>query len=385
MQLLKSIEYFKTKELYNLNCMKIARQINKEAQAVEYVLTELVWKVIKSYNEESDDWISIHSKKFADRLQHYFGNNSRLKEKCGFKVSYAQFVDDFLVKKMYHHAASGTCTKYVVKDEIIQLLEEEFKLQFDEPEVDISDCIERMYINTNTDKLSAYKTAKDPKGRLFTDGITLQNCSSELRESMLSGQIDYDIDSCHPTFLKHFSSQFGYSNPFLDELVNKKKEIRERLAKECEADEVTIKKVMIALMYGAKLQRGSYNSISQIGDLEKQQKFIDAFQPYKLAMDCAVDVILKFTKGSSIKECTKLAKEDKKHVKNDASTISYYFQRHEREILNNMIAATGKFSVLQHDGLTSTVEIDTVILEKNIYKKTGIPVKISKEKLGENK
>lgn len=91
-------------------------------------------------------------------------------------------------------------------------------------------------------------------GRLYAMDLNLQNCPSEVRRAALDGCWDYDIENCHFTLLKQMAARIGVSCPQIDEYLANKQPIREALAKRLGVGVERIKTVMVAIMYGARLQ-----------------------------------------------------------------------------------------------------------------------------------
>jgi len=360
--------------LQNLNSVQTGKKFGKEQDVIDFIMMELVWptiKVMETDDIDNEDWKEISSTRLLSKWSPLYCFFKRK----GITLTYTQVVDEVLDKRTNHSSILNKCRKYSIKPTILQQLYVDFNVSTVE---EVLYNVEKKYVSTETSSLSNYHTTdKSPHGRLYTTGLTLQNCSSKLRKEILRGQFEYDIESAHIALLQNYASQCGYNSPVLDELIWRKKDLRKMWAEECNVSEDAIKKLTIAMTYGAQNRVG--DKMTAIGSYlpkkECQERFIELFAPYKKVLDEAKTVVL--TSLSDDADMKLVNEMDG----SDSSKLSHFLQMKEVKVLFIMIECVIKFSVLQHDGLTSTAEKDAEEIMDTIQERLKLHLLISAKKL----
>lgn len=104
-------------------------------------------------------------------------------------------------------------------------------------------------------------------GRLYSDGVSLQNCCKEVRHSALNKLHSYDFDNCHYSILAQLTTK---KIPTIDYYLKHKNEVRERLSNELNLPIADVKQILISLIYGAKL--GAYDITYAISKICKTKE-----------------------------------------------------------------------------------------------------------------
>jgi len=116
-------------------------------------------------------------------------------------------------------------------------------------------------------------------GRVYTTGNTsIQQMSNIIRPIVMGGlgYWDYDIENCHFTLLKHIAKYYGYKKlPSIEEYLINKSKIRSRLQLLIVEPKHIIKKILLAILYGASQQIRKGNDITELIGRKKQQELLD--------------------------------------------------------------------------------------------------------------
>ncbi len=87
---------------------------------------------------------------------------------------------------------------------------------------------------------------------------TLQNCTRLARSAALHGFYSFDIESCHHAIVLQIAQSMGIPCENLDYYVKNKKAFRQQVATAIKAPEASVKKSLIAMIYGAGInQKGA--------------------------------------------------------------------------------------------------------------------------------
>jgi hypothetical protein len=104
-------------------------------------------------------------------------------------------------------------------------------------------------------------------GRLYSDGVSLQNCCKEVRYSALNELHSYDFDNCHYSILAQLTTK---KTPTIDYYLQHKKEVRTRLSNDLNLPVADVKQILISLIYGATL--GAYDDTHAISKVCKTKE-----------------------------------------------------------------------------------------------------------------
>lgn len=105
-------------------------------------------------------------------------------------------------------------------------------------------------------------------GRLYSDGVSLQNCCREVRYSALNGLYSFDIDNCHYSILAQTTKT---ATPTIDSYLLNKKAVRDGLSCDLDLPIDDIKQILISLIFGASLSEFKQgNAIADICETEQR-------------------------------------------------------------------------------------------------------------------
>ena len=227
-------------------------------------------------------------------------------------------------------------------------------------------------------------------GRLCAEGAwNLQNCSRIIRHAALVGHYDIDIENCHYTLLAQMCKRIGVATPYIDEYIQKKKEMRCKIAELFHCTEDMAKEILIALIYGSNLTtRGALKKINlKYNEIDISGSWIDGLA--KEIRKVSTSIISDYT--SRTKGCFKIENDANMIIKTKTEKLSsvkkstllaHILHGAESWILQNMIRYLGSNIVLlQHDGVTCKAPVNTEQLSKYIYDKTDYQVQFDIERL----
>lgn len=197
---------------------------------------------------------------------------------------------------------------------------------------------------------------KSNNGRVTGITSSLQNLDRDIREAALNGYYDYDVANCHFAILEQ-QGDF----PTIKDYVDNTRERRKALTEELDVDYDTIKRCILAMLYGAN--RGKNEKKCAIASYLGSNK-VDSFwnNPY------IVDLY---------GECKSAAKELLGKDKLDFKELSFKLTKIEAEILEDVTDGT-LIHVPMFDGFVSDVPFDCEELSSIILDKHGIKTRIKK-------
>jgi len=243
-------------------------------------------------------------------------------------------------------------------------------------------------------------------GRVYTQGNTsLQQTYKEIREIVLGGlgYWDYDIRNCHYTIMNYLTDYFGIGKcDSFDEYTNNKKHIRKTISLQLDVDEIIVKKILIAILYGCSKRIKEGNQITDtIGEKKHAELltnpfisllFSDRDRLSKGILDRVVSEPLKHP-YLQIHGKKKIYYQNIRHKK-----LNYYDEEGETQYTPKVMAhilqgieskmldiclgvSPGELKVLIHDGFITEGRIDESKYIKKIEEETGISVMFDKKPL----
>jgi len=227
-----------------------------------------------------------------------------------------------------------------------------------------------------------YQEAKT--GRLSAMGINLQNAPRTVRKAALVNQWDYDFENCHYAIIQQMAKRYGMDCPNIECYLRLKSNIRKYLADEIGVNIQQIKRVLIAIIYGAHATDSQHAALfDAMGDKEKVRQllktetFIGLHKEVKQARDVILDS-WPTSRGSLINACDKgiSIKEDK------AKQMAHLVQGIEAFMLRTALRLyPDDIILLVHDGFVSTRQLDKERIKKAIKGTTGYDMNLSEEQI----
>ena len=227
-----------------------------------------------------------------------------------------------------------------------------------------------------------HRYSQSDSGRMYATDVNLQTVSRQVRFAALHGLWDYDIENCHYAILQQMAQKAGHECQSITCYIDNKSKVRRELSEEFGVTVTQIKKVLLALVYGASLSEDPNAAIPDalgsvdIADAVYEHPFFNA-----LAKDIAAArrVILGKTKvfRGGVKNMSKKVMKVKN--KKPRHLLAHLLQGVEAVALN---AAHDLYSsqivLLQHDGFTATTpDLDIAAIEKAIFAATKYHLKVA--------
>ena len=221
-------------------------------------------------------------------------------------------------------------------------------------------------------------------GRLSAVGINLQNAPRTVRKAALVNQWDYDFENCHYAILFQMAKRYDLHCEHIKDYIHHKEYVRTSLAKTINVDVIQIKRVLIALIYGAHASTSRKVALyDAIPDREKLKRLIhnDTFKNLHRDIKQARDVVLgnwPTSRGSLINDCGKgiKATEDK------AKRMAHLIQGAEANMLRAALRCyPNEIILLIHDGFVSTHRLDRERIKQAVKDATGYEMELSEERL----
>ena len=219
-------------------------------------------------------------------------------------------------------------------------------------------------------------------GRLFATNATLQGYNKEVRYAALQGCYAYDMESAHQSILLQLLEKNGADFAQLDvlrEYVNEKNAVRQRLSKELGLPIKTVKNILQALTYGARLSKSQQEAIYKAcnSDMNAIERVVihPWLRQYQQTFNQAHEVLLgnkktfKNVKGLPCKKTGKSAR------------LAHLLQGYERVIIDTLIkrAPNGIVALLLHDAIVLYGKTETKQLQELVKQDAGFDIRFSEE------
>lgn len=225
-----------------------------------------------------------------------------------------------------------------------------------------------------------HRYSQSESGRLYARGVNLQNAYRLVRQAALAGFYDYDIENCHFTILEQMAARYGYECSAIAHYRKNKSSIRCELATDLGVEVDQVKTALIALVYGAAFSEDEAKAIPQIlGSLELAQRAY-ANEHFRGLRDDVAGARAAILTGyprskQTIRNAVGLTMDVRRHT--DLQQLAHLLQGIESQALD---AAHRLYAdsivLLQHDGFTSTRELDHRAIEQAIEAATGYRLEV---------
>jgi len=222
-------------------------------------------------------------------------------------------------------------------------------------------------------------------GRLFAIGTNLQNAPHAVRNAALVGKWDYDFENCHYAILQQMAKRYGMDCPHIEYYLHHKDDVRTNLADEIGVHVKQIKKVLIAIIYGAhktlSQKAALYRAIPSKEKrklLLKTETFSNLHTEAKQARNVILDNWTVNNRNFITSECDKGISVEKDKNKQMAHLI----QGAEAFMLRTALRCyPDDIILLLHDGFVSTSKLDKGRIEKKVKEITGYDMELSEGQL----
>ena len=220
-------------------------------------------------------------------------------------------------------------------------------------------------------------------GRYTAKNATLQGYHKSVRYAALNGCYEYDINAAHQNILIQLLEKKNIDFPELivvRDYVKDKQQIRINLSKELQTSIETVKEIINALTYGAKLSNNKKYSLYDIceGDRDLIDRVITNHWLIKLtkALKIAHDHLIGDEK--SIKNAVGIQSEV---LERRSQVMAHLLQGYERLILDALIkhSKPKNVALLIHDCIVYYTPKNTSDLSRIVFEETGFNLSFSEE------
>ena len=226
-----------------------------------------------------------------------------------------------------------------------------------------------------------------PSGRVYANGLNLQNAPRIIKWHALAHHWEYDIQNCHFSVIGQLAEQLGFNCESIYQYINNKVQFREALAEKVGISVQQAKRCLIALMYGAKTLLIDRCAIpKEIGATKAEllyatSEFAGLSSDLKIASQLITDQATKsgmcLPKNAYGK--TLLGKSSGSQI------LSHLVQGVERCALEAAISiCKDDVVLLQHDAIVTKKRLEKSSLENEILQKTGFKLMIDEKQLQPN-
>jgi hypothetical protein len=237
--------------------------------------------------------------------------------------------------------------------------------------------------NSNFHGSLLHRYVQSQSGRLYAEGLNLQNCPKEIRNAGLEGYWDYDINCCHFSILEQMAKKLDFDCPVIRSYVSDKNVIRAEIAQGVGITIPQAKLVLTATIYGARKGLQTRNAIPKVIGIEAAESLY-IHKSYKAIADeinQAKKAVLErypHPNGRYINEF-KMSISTKR---GKASILSHLMEGVEAVALRSAVRyCQDKVLLLQHDGFVLKQPIDSAKIEQTIFHDTGYQFTYDQKKI----
>lgn len=223
--------------------------------------------------------------------------------------------------------------------------------------------------------------------RLYSNSVpNMQTMPKLIRNAVLNGCWDYDIENCHYAIFSALAKRAGVSVPYIDYYLDNKRMIRSTLACAVQIDLEQSKKILISILYGATKSNRLKNSLPSIlkGESQKIENlyenpiFLGIYDEIKRGRHAILNSIerdrRKYITNVSDGRCLK--------SENSKVKLAHILQGYEALALKSIITRYGNQVVLyMHDGWVLETRQDVTDMEQIVSQATGIQLRLSEQEI----
>lgn len=218
-----------------------------------------------------------------------------------------------------------------------------------------------------------HRYTQSQSGRLYAEGVNLQNCPKDIRNAALAGSWDYDINSCHFAILGQMAGMLGFDCPLINDYVQHKNILREKLSNDVAITIQQAKVVLTATIYGARMGLSDANAIPRLIGVEASKRLygLDSYAALRGEINQAKNYILNNYPHKNGRYINKFGMSISAKMKK-GSIISHLMEGVEASALHSAVELCHKdILLLQHDGFVTKNPVNKATLEERVFKDTG--------------
>ena len=235
-----------------------------------------------------------------------------------------------------------------------------------------------------------HRYVESDAGRLYGQGMHLQNTRRALRNIILNGEWAYDISNCHYSILYQMAAKHGLSLSAVGHYLCWKKEVRQQIMLDIGIDSDSAKTCLIALIYGARngkrdaAENGKYpDAIPNAIGIEAAERLYEHPRWIGLKEDVskARSLLIKRWPRSRARIENAMGKFISE-TQSKPKILAHLLQGIESKMLEVIRTLhPHKLSVLEHDGWTSHERLDLNRMQDEIAAQTGFVMEIEEARL----
>ena len=217
-------------------------------------------------------------------------------------------------------------------------------------------------------------------GRYTSREALLQGYHKSVRYAALKGCYEYDLEAAHQNILIQLLDKQGNSFAELDvvrEYVAKKKQVRNRLAKELMTSVEVVKEIIQELTYGAKLNRSPKQSVYKTCKGDKNLLDRGCNNDWLKQLTTTFKLAHKYIIGDN-KEIVSVV-GIKSERDGEARELAHILQGYERLVLDVIIEHSNRkdIALLVHDCVVFYNKQSTAELSRMVKENTGFDLEFS--------
>lgn len=233
----------------------------------------------------------------------------------------------------------------------------------------------------------AQQYTESPSGRLYANGVNLQNSSSLVKEAALAGLWEYDFSNCHFEIIRQMAARYGYECKAIAHYLDYKKPTRQAIAAHAGISVEQAKVCLLAIMYGARESTWHEAAIpKEIGDEAAGRLYkSELFRGIAKDVARARTVILKKWPRTANGRLTNAYGKAISGTAKKAQQLAHLLQGAEAKAL--MVAIDmhpNDLVLLQHDGFVSTKKLYVPDITKAVLQATGYLLELEESQIQVN-
>ena len=233
----------------------------------------------------------------------------------------------------------------------------------------------------------AQQYTESPSGRLYANGVNLQNSSSLIKEAALAGMWEYDFSNCHFEIIKQMAAQYGCECKAIADYLAHKKPTRKAIADKAGISFEQTKTCLLAIMYGAPASAWHENAIpKKIGvDAANRLYAVELFRGIAKDVARARAVILKKWPRTANGRLTNAYGKAISGTAKKAQQLAHLLQGAEAKALLVAIDMhPNDLVLLQHDGFVATRKLYVPAITKAVLEATGYLLELEESQIQVN-
>jgi len=243
----------------------------------------------------------------------------------------------------------------------------------------------RMSLSTSAGRgYMAHRYIEAESGRLYAQGLSLQNAPRLVKTAALDGTWEYDFSNCHYTIFEQMCRRQGYNCIAISDYLNAKNSVREAIAEKARISIAQAKECLIAIMYGASTTLWHKNAIPMaIGvDAAKRLFSVPIFRALRQEIKGGAKAVLSsWPRQQNGRLCNEVGKAIVPSA-GQMQKMAHLIQGVEARALKCALELfPEEILLLQHDGFAARSRLDTKAVSERVSEVTGYQLLLEEVRL----